>query len=88
MLVRFNNIDNCLLCTQTVDFNKLRAIGLLNSNNGSLESYFIRLSFDGGGTLVVKTDLAYNDAVAYRNMLEGYWLHSATHSTTVTNVPA
>ena len=44
-------------------------------------TYFVRLSFDAGNTYMAKQGMSLADAIAYRNMLEGYWLSStSTHS--------
>ena len=72
MLVRFSNADGCPTCSQTVDFNKLRAIGMLKAT-ASDNSYFVRLSFDNGDTYLAKQNMTLTEAVNYRNILEGYW---------------
>ena len=73
MLVRFSNADGCSTCTQTIDFAKLRAIGMLKAGE-SYNSYFVRLSFDGGNTYLAKQNMTLEEAISYRNTLESYWL--------------
>lgn len=75
MLVRFPNADGCVTCTQTIDFNKLRAIGMLK-NDDSDNSYYVRLSFEDSDTFVAKKGMTLAQATEYRNTLEGYWLSS------------
>jgi hypothetical protein len=83
MLVRFSNVDGCANCTQTIDFSKLRAIGMLKNAN---DTYYVRLSFENGDTFLAKDGMSLADAISYRNTLEGYWLSSATRSAASTEV--
>ena len=84
MLVRFTGTDGCATCTQTIDFLKLRAIGMLKSEPTNESSYFVRLSFDNGDQFMAKQNMTLAQAVAYRNLLEGYWLsHNTTSVTSV-----
>lgn len=71
MLVRFTGIG-CTTCTQTIDFDKIRAIGMLKNT----DSYYVRLSFENGNTLTTKSNMTLSQAISYRNTLEGYWLSS------------
>ena len=73
MLVRFSNINDCVTCTQTIDMNKLRAIGMFQTTANDPNSYYVRLSFDGGDTLTVKKNMTLSQAIDYRTLLEGYW---------------
>jgi hypothetical protein len=79
MLVRFSNADGCSTCTQTIDFNKLRAIWLSRNSLKSIgeenrdDNYFVSLSFDGGDTYLAKENMTLLEATSYRNTLEGYW---------------
>lgn len=82
MLVRFVNIQGCTVCTQTIDFSKLRSIGLLN-DTVDVGKYLIRLSFDNGDTLVVYSNKTYEQAVALRSTLESYWLYD-NNATSIT----
>ncbi len=87
MLVRFSNVDGCVTCTQTIDFSKLRAIGMLKDSNVSGDSnYYVRLSFENGDTFLAKSNMSLFEATDYRNTLEGYWLSSATLSATPTQL--
>jgi hypothetical protein len=82
MLVRFHDIKDCASCTQTIDFDTLRAISMLL--NSSTNTYFVRLSFKNGDTVTVKDNMNLSDAITYRNELEGYWLSSeSTFTSTV-----
>lgn len=74
MLVRFHNVKDCPSCTQTIDFDKLRAISMLL--NSSTNTYFVRLSFENGDTVTANDNMTLTDAMAYRNLLEGYWSNS------------
>ena len=74
MLVRFHNVKDCASCTQTIDFDTLRAISMLL--NSSTNTYFVRLSFENGDTVTTKDNMSLSDAIAYRNLLESYWLNS------------
>lgn len=78
MLVRFSNANGCSTCTQTVDFCKIRAIGMLMAENGT---YFVRISFDNGDLYTARKGLTLAEATAYRNLLEGYWSNSASSLT-------
>lgn len=77
MLVRFSNANGCPTCTQTIDFNKLRAIGMLKAID---DSYYVRLSFDSGDTYMCKSNMTLADAISYRNTLEGYWQSASSFS--------
>ena len=78
MLVRFSNADGCPTCTQTIDFNKVRAICMFTTSmtreNAEENSYFVRLSFDDGRTYLAKENMILAEAINYRNKLEGYWM--------------
>lgn len=80
MLVRFKNAGGCPTCTQTVDFNTLRAIGMLLADASDNSSYFVRISFMNGDTYLAKQGMTLNQATDYRNLLEGYWGNYSSNS--------
>ncbi len=77
MLVRFSNANGCPTCTQTVDFAKIRAIGMLKADAANENSYYVRISFDNGDIYMARKNLTLAQATDYRNLLESYWYSSA-----------
>jgi hypothetical protein len=84
MLVRFTGINGCVTCTQTIDFSKIRAIGMLMATATDPNSYYVRLTFENGENFLCKENMSLTQAVSYRTTLEGYWL--SPHGTGTTSV--
>jgi hypothetical protein len=75
MLVRFSNIYGCTDCTQTIDFDQIRAIGMLQEEGAT--TYYVRLTFINGENFTCKKGMSLSHAISYRNALEAYWLSTA-----------
>lgn len=78
MLVRFTDVDGCSTCTQTINFVKLRAIGMLKGQPTNESSYYVRLVFDNGDHFLARENMTLAQAIAYRNTLENYWMSGSS----------